>query len=229
MKTCKIHGEYKPQKICFGNSVLYSSCPKCADDYAKEEKKEKRRELLKRSGVPIRFENKGFDSFVTSNKKAEEIKLTMKKYADNFKGIKPHGTSLILSGNPGTGKTHLGCSIVLNLLDQGEMALYRSFYDIVAEMRNMFSSDEKDVLIIGKYLNVRLLILDEVGVQCSSDFEKDLLFRIINSRYENKRPTILLTNLNYGDLEKVIGQRIIDRFNEKKGGFYTFDWESYRK
>lgn len=73
-----------------------------------------------------------------------------------------------------------------------------------------------------------LLILDEVGVQFGSDAEKLILFEIINGRYESRRPTIIISNLAIGELEKYLGARAVDRLREGGGKVVVFDWESYR-
>jgi DNA replication protein DnaC len=72
-----------------------------------------------------------------------------------------------------------------------------------------------------------LLIIDEIGASTGSDHELGLLFEIINKRYENLRPMILISNLNVQDLQRFLGQRAMDRFNEC-ATVVAFDWESHR-
>jgi DNA replication protein DnaC len=73
-----------------------------------------------------------------------------------------------------------------------------------------------------------LLILDEVGVQFGSEFEKNIMFDVLNERYEKRRPTILLSNLTKDELVGFLGERVYDRMKEDNGKFVAFDWESYR-
>lgn len=79
------------------------------------------------------------------------------------------------------------------------------------------------------YTDKDLLIIDEVGVQFGSESEKIILFEIINERYEQMKPTILISNLSEDELSRYVGERIIDRMREGKGAVINFDWESYRK
>ena len=72
-----------------------------------------------------------------------------------------------------------------------------------------------------------LLILDEIGVQIGSEHEKLLLFDVLNGRYQQCRPTILISNLSGSDLEAYLGQRVMDRYREC-GAVLAFDWNSYR-
>jgi DNA replication protein DnaC len=73
-----------------------------------------------------------------------------------------------------------------------------------------------------------LLIIDEIGVQFGSEFEKNMMFDILNERYEKRRPTLLLSNLTAQEVKLFLGERIYDRLKEDGGQCVSFDWESYR-
>lgn len=53
------------------------------------------------------------------------------------------------------------------------------------------------------------------------------MFEILNGRYQELRPTILISNLNTDALESLLGQRIMDRYREC-GSVLAFDWQSHR-
>ena len=72
-----------------------------------------------------------------------------------------------------------------------------------------------------------LLILDEVGVQFGSDFEKQILFDVLNERYEKLKPSILLSNIPGDQLADYLGERVTDRLRENGGKMIGFDWDSY--
>jgi len=97
----------------------------------------------------------------------------------------------------------------------------KSTWDRNAEMT------EEDVIRV--YCQKDLLIIDEVGVQFGTDAEKIILFEIINERYAQMLPTILISNLTESELSNYIGERIIDRMKEGQGAVIKFDWDSYRK
>jgi DNA replication protein DnaC len=73
-----------------------------------------------------------------------------------------------------------------------------------------------------------LLILDEVGVQFGSDTEKLLLFDVLNERYEQRKPTLLLSNLALDGVKAFLGERIYDRLREDGAEAVVFDWDSWR-
>ncbi|MCY1304739.1 DNA replication protein DnaC [compost metagenome] len=74
-----------------------------------------------------------------------------------------------------------------------------------------------------------LLILDEVGASYGTDFERMLMFEVINARYEDLKPTLVISNLSAPDLAAALGDRTVDRLREAGGVVVKFDWESARR
>jgi len=57
-----------------------------------------------------------------------------------------------------------------------------------------------------------------------------ILYEILDLRYEAMRPVILTTNItDLKSLEKLLGERIIDRLFEGESKIVVFEWESYRR
>lgn len=84
-----------------------------------------------------------------------------------------------------------------------------------------------EIQVLSEFANVGLLILDEVGVQYGTDAEQVSLFDIIDKRYRDLMPMILLTNLNKKGMKDFLGDRSFDRLREC-GSWTVFDWESKR-
>ncbi|WP_043914033.1 ATP-binding protein, partial [Candidatus Regiella insecticola] len=82
--------------------------------------------------------------------------------------------------------------------------------------------------VMKRVTGIDLLIIDEIGVQFGSETEKLILFDIINTRYENMKPTLLLSNLPQEALSTYLGERVLDRMHEGGGCTLAFTWESYR-
>ena len=55
------------------------------------------------------------------------------------------------------------------------------------------------------------------------------MFDVLNTRYENRKPSILLSNIPKEQLSDYLGERVTDRLRENKGKVIGFDWESYRR
>ncbi len=77
-------------------------------------------------------------------------------------------------------------------------------------------------------MKLDLLVIDEIGVQSGTDNERKILFEIIDSRYLQMAPTILLSNLEQTQVIDLVGERVVDRMYENKGGVLTFNWPSHR-
>jgi DNA replication protein DnaC len=71
-----------------------------------------------------------------------------------------------------------------------------------------------------------LLIIDEVGRQGFTLFEKTLFWDIIDTRWNNLLPTTLLTNLDRKEFTAEYGTAIVDRLRPT---IVRFNWESRRE
>jgi DNA replication protein DnaC len=125
--------------------------------------------------------------------------------------------NLFLCGKSGTGKTHLAMCLVK------EGATYRRLPDIFREVKSDFNAEQE---IIDGYGSRTLLIIDEVGRQKYSGFEKNLFFEIIDKRWNNMAPTTLITNLNETEFSREYGTAIVDRL---RPAIVRFNWESWRE
>ena len=135
-------------------------------------------------------------------------------------------------GKPGTGKNHLACAIANSIIENHQAkVLISTALRIARDIKNSWSRDSQisEERTIKTYTDKDLLIIDEIGVQFGSEAEKIILFEIINTRYEQMKPTILISNLSEQELGIYIGERVLDRMMEGQGAIIAFDWESYRK
>jgi DNA replication protein DnaC len=108
-------------------------------------------------------------------------------------------------------------------------ALYMRAMDIFLELRhaqkNHVKSSEKEVL--EKLANVGLLVIDEFQERGESDWENRILKNMVDKRYSNNRPTIIIANLTRKDLFAALGESITNRAREN-GKSIEFNWPSFR-
>jgi len=97
------------------------------------------------------------------------------------------------------------------------------------EIRATFKSDSKksEMDILDELTKSDLLILDEIQERGETSFENRLLTHVIDVRYSNNRPTIMIANLPKKELAESLGASIIDRAREN-GKSIEFNWPSYR-
>lgn len=233
--SCEKHGPYNSVRV---NGEL--RCPRCMIEQdtlrAQEEAKATRRRgeiqgLVHRSGIPLRFQSKTFDNFEAADDKQSRVLRICKAYADKFNERYAAGGGLVMCGQPGTGKTHLACAIANQIMGAGRTAVFMTALHAVRRVKETYGqgSNETEREAIGKFFEPDLLILDEIGVQIGSVTEHNILFEIINGRYERVLPTILLSNLTEAEMESALGARVIDRMREGGGLVMAFDWQSKRK
>jgi len=183
-----------------------------------------------------RFVTKTFANFEIysrkSPKKQTEVYEIAKDFAQNFSHHLQLGTWLLFSGSVGTGKSHLSAAVINEVVKQGHTCLYTKMHRLLREVKDTFNKNSHVTQneVISHLENVDLLIIDEIGVQFGTDTERMIIYDILDARYENVKPIILTTNVtNLKVLEKLLGEKIIDRLYEKESRIITFHWESYRR
>lgn len=242
---CDKHGlEYQADTVRVGGKHLTNGCPHCEVEKAKREEVERAKRFeeerkaqllavtLSRIPVPPRFESAGFASYEldqTGDQQGKRL-AQLQNYADQFCEHYVQGTSLILSGGPGTGKTHLALSVAKQIALIGFQAKYLTTRKLLRQIRDTWNkrSELTEQQIIDQLADVDLLIIDEIGVQRGTDDELNTIFEIIDERYQKSRPSILITNLPWQELKQVIGERSADRLRDSGGKLLTFDWQSHR-
>lgn len=237
--TCETHGEYESRNYL---GKIWSKCPACAADEAAREKEAeavKAREArlhawqrkIGQSGIPERFHERTLDTFVATTEKQRRALAFAQVYATEFDQVLRMGRSALFVGKPGTGKTHLACGIGLHVMrEQNRTVLFTTVMRAIRRVKDSWSRDSRETesQAIETLVAPDLLILDEVGVQFGSEFERNILFDVLNERYEKRRPTILMSNLPVQDVTAYLGERVIDRIREDGGERIVFDWESHR-
>lgn len=237
----KHHLDYIGQVVQIGGKEVSTNCPECQKEsdaqidheltqQALEHKQKVFAKNFERSGIPPRYTTRHFGNFKAETDAHRRAWNMAKAYADNITANMESGAGLILSGKPGTGKTHLACSVANQFLTNGGNVLFITVTAMIRKIRETYRNDSRktEQEAINQFRDIDLLIIDEIGVQKGSDSEEHLLFEVINERYNYFKPTILISNLNAEQIKSFIGERALDRMRENGGKFIAFDWDSYR-
>lgn len=239
--TCATHGAFTSTYL--RGPKIWTGCPTCSRMKAEQEDRKEREkakaeasqrrwhERIGFSGIPERFQDRTLESFVADTERQHSALAFAKAYADDFARIRRTGRSAIFSGKPGTGKTHLACGIALHAMkEHGARVLFMTVQRALRSIKNTYAkgSEVSESEAIDRLVAPDLLILDEVGVQFGSDFERNTLFDVLNERYEKRKPTIFLSNLTKDELAAFLGERVMDRLREDGGTVISFTWDSHR-
>lgn len=243
---CEKHGPWEKEVPGMWADRLKGRCPKCDADaeqarqqaeivskaQAAQGKKAKHiARVVDGAGIPRRFRERSFSNYRAVGEEQVKALRLAQRFATGFPKAVELGASLIFCGKPGTGKTHLACAIANHVMHEfGNSALFLTVFDAIQRIKETYGNAEMtEKQVMDALCAVDLLILDEVGVQFGTQYEEVVITQIINRRYADMRPTIILSNLDQDGLAQFLGQRVVDRVDEGGGGIVAFNWDSYRK
>jgi DNA replication protein DnaC len=153
--------------------------------------------------IPGRYEHCDFDNFDTDlyekpeeqyNRSLQQAKLTVQRYVAEFPANVDYG--LLLMGTCGVGKTHLGVAALRALAAKGHECLFYDFRELLKEIQNSYNpvSQTTEMQVLEPVLRAEVLLLDDFGAIKPSDWVRDIVGHILNSRYNEKRATLITTN-----------------------------------
>lgn len=182
--------------------------------------------IFGRSGICNLHRSCSFANYEVTTPGQKHALTMAKSYAHNFgSGF----ASFVFSGSCGTGKNHLAAAVGNYLLERGKTVLVVTVPDLMLRVRNCYDNNESESALLEQLSRVDLLVLDEVGVQRETRGEWVILNQIIDRRLSAMKPIGVLTNLNAGELSRVLGERVMDRLTMDNGVWVNFNWGSYRK
>ena len=192
----------------------------------KQERELKRRiEINRRNcGMPAKYKRRTFDAFKVNSENDYAFRVS-KAYADRFEEIRTHEQNgLIISGPVGTGKTHLAASVANALLNVGQKVICMPSIDLLAAIRATYKENGNDEEIINEFKTADLLIIDDLGKEKATEWSVQMIYSIVNSRYENEKPMIITTNYTPDELvarlapagspDTITAHATVDRLNE---------------
>jgi DNA replication protein DnaC len=156
-----------------------------------------------------------FDKVIAPDR--QEV-IIAKNFVKNFKELSKDNNGLIFHGNVGTGKTYLAACIANKIIEDYQIRVkMRNIPQIINDIeKGGFDIDKNDYY--RKLSSVSLLILDDFGIERNTEYVNEMVYQIINTRYESKKPTIISTNIPLGlimegsnDIDK---ERIYSRLRE---------------
>ncbi|HXN24475.1 MAG TPA: ATP-binding protein [Candidatus Dormibacteraeota bacterium] len=160
---------------------------------------------LQRARIPRRYEHCDFDNFDTGlyesepqatawNRSLEQAKLVVEAFARDYPAGSEAG--LLLMGPCGVGKTHLGVATLKQLAKRGHQCLFYDYRELLKEIQASYNPENgaTEMRVLEPVLSAEVLLLDDMGASKPSPWALDTLGHILNSRYNEKRVTLITTN-----------------------------------
>ncbi|MBF1706383.1 MAG: ATP-binding protein [Selenomonas sp.] len=195
----------------FRNPLL-SCIPPCAK-YKTQQAQKRITRLMGDGGVGERFRSRSFATFRATPATKPAVDLCRRFCAAIKRDPKVPG--LLLKGSYGTGKTHLAVSILRETAEAGIPGMFVVVPDLIAKMLASFDAkDGKAGDLVETAKSVPLLVLDDLGAENPKPWVVELVYVLINHRYEHMLPTIITTNYDGKQLDSVFGRRIVSRLTE---------------
>ena len=199
--------------------------PRCmcacqAADYEQQEQERKHREFLdmvaknRSAGIPDpELQKHTFGNDLGYNPKQIEM---AKQYVQHWEEFQKTASGLLLWGNVGTGKSFIAGCIANALLDKGVPVIMTNFARLLNKLTDMYAGDRN--AYIDSFKRYPLMIIDDLGIERKSEFAREQVFNVIDSRYRSQLPMIVTTNLSLKKLknpEDMTRARIYGRVLER--------------
>lgn len=225
-RECERHGAYPISMVDDTGAIRYRPphCPVCAAEQVS-------RRLLESAAIPARHHDCDFASFIATTPSQQAVLDACRDYAEHFSQAAAAGSGLVFSGPVGTGKNHLATAIARTVLGMGRSVLQVTAYELILRLRQTWKKSDdgpSEADVIRQFAAVDLLIIDEIGKQFGSKGGEVQLFAVINRRYLDMKPTIVMSNESVQGIERYMGIAAFDRLCER-GMLLEFDGPSYRR
>ena len=176
--------------------------------------------LLQAARIPRRYEHCSFENFANSRKipMLAEAHLVAQRYCEEY----PLDYGLLFVGPTGAGKTHLAVSVLRSLAQtKGVGVRFSDFHQLLQEIQSTYDPASKGSRfeVLRPILDVEIFLLDELAGLRVTDWVRETLAYIINSRYNDKKVTLITTTLGLPKEKETI------RPNYTPSGEVVPEWE----
>jgi DNA replication protein DnaC len=179
--------------------------------------------VLAKGRVPERYRHCDFENYETDNdienvsrdqlnawnRSLAQAKLVVQRFAEEFSPVREMQAEpgLLLMGPCGVGKTHLAVSALKDVVLRGHSGLFYDYRELLKAIQDSYNpeSQSTEMSVLEPVLKTDLLVLDDVGSSKPSLWALETVGHILNTRYNEKRVTLLTTNFLDSDVTESAG------------------------
>jgi DNA replication protein DnaC len=180
-----------PCPICFGSGLEIVSgqgARICQCRIAKSKDN-----TLTRLNIPKRYTDCHFHNYRAETQSQQRAFKMSSELSLKYPAV---DRGLLLMGTVGVGKTHLAVSILKSLSEKGISCYFCEFGSLLKQIQDSYNpvSQNSELELLAPVFESEVLVLDELGASKPTDWMRDTLSYIINTRYNDKKLTIFTTN-----------------------------------
>lgn len=156
--------------------------------------------MIAKTNIPKRYEHCTLDSYDTdfpsASRSLKAAHRNARKFVESYP-LETRGTGLLLTGSIGVGKTHLAVGILQALVaERGATGLFYDYRELLKQVQHSYNKQVQatELEILAPVFEAEVLVLDELGASKPTDWVWDTVAHILNTRYNDRRTTIITTN-----------------------------------
>jgi len=202
-------GTFKPRCVC--------PCRQEAERRRTEaEKRRQRMERIRRRKAQGLQDRYLYEYTFASDNGQNPVMAKVRAYVARWPEAFRRNIGLLLFGDVGTGKSYAAGCIANTLLEADVPVLITNFPSVLNHLCGTFG--ETRTAFLASLEDYDLLIIDDLGVERSSEYAMEQMFSVVDSRYRSGKPLIVTTNLKLDELKHppdLAHARIYDRILER--------------
>lgn len=178
--------------ICFGTGVEIVAGKGARSCVCRSS--ESKRKALEAARIPRRYAACSLDNFRSENNSSQNIAF---RYACRLVLDYPAvDRGLLFMGPVGVGKTHLAVAILKGIIEKGVACLFYESGSLLKQIQDSYNpvSHTSELRVLAPVYQAEVLVMDELGSTIPTDWVRDTIYQIINTRYNDQKLTIFTTN-----------------------------------
>ncbi|GAB6100163.1 hypothetical protein JCM16358_20420 [Halanaerocella petrolearia] len=197
-------------------------------------KSKKVKKKIRSAKIPARFKKSRLNNFQfkdVSHKQAYQHAQVLVKEIDKFIN---HNWGLYIQGPPSQGKTKLQASIVNELcVDDDYLGVMVNVRELLSDLKDAVGEGRLNEMLGAIGENKIIALNDLTGGKRPTDsfteFERGIIYRLIDEVYEENKTLIITTKYNYDWLQDKLGQDVRDRIQEMCGQSIVMKGYNWRR
>jgi DNA replication protein DnaC len=164
------------------------------------------------------------------SRKQQTVLAAVQAYVDSLKDRIADGCGLFLFGPAGVGKDHLLTAVMLETVGRGFGVAWFNGQDLYGQFRDAITNEASERQTVDRLTEPSVLALSD-PIPPSGDvtpFQRSMLFRVIDRRYRDQRPTWITANVaDRSEADSRFGVQLVERLTHESLCL-PCNWPSYR-